>query len=317
MRVCEEVLKQHGDVPDAVYSFEEWTAALRAVQGTLGDALPESAVPLCELIHTPSVCAYLTGLSRRMVKSARIEALGGSVPTGLLLAGEPGTGKSKAVQSLAKTTGWALLRATGGSLPSPDAIDRLLRRAKDIRPAIVFLDEADDLLGNRTYAADRSLRNHLLTAIDGAGGQIKDILWIAATNHPELLDPAALRGGRFTDKLLFPKFDRQTMTRFVSAWRAESSARFATNLTAQAIADLIGLESVANAAAILRTAVDIMIDRSTGGEAGTVYKMDISMARARILELLQAPDEQLIPDPHPRHSPNLELRKCMNSWKGF
>ncbi|SPA40187.1 membrane hypothetical protein [Cupriavidus taiwanensis] len=107
VRVCDELLKQHGDVPDAVYSFDEWTAALRKVQGTLGDPLPESAVTLDELIQTPSACAYLTRLARRMVNSARIEALGGSVPTGLLLVGEPGTGKSKAVQSLAKTTGWA------------------------------------------------------------------------------------------------------------------------------------------------------------------------------------------------------------------
>ena len=295
-RVCDEVLKQHGDVPDAVYSFDEWSTAMRTVQGTLGDALPESAVTLGELIQTPNVCAYLTGLARRMVNSARIEALGGSIPSGLLLLGAPGTGKSKAVQSLAKTTGWALLQTTGGSLPNPDAIDRLLRRAKDIRPVIIFLDEADDLLGTRTYSADRSLRNHLLTAIDGAGGQIKDILWIAATNHPELLDPAALRGGRFTDKLLFPAFDRQTMTRFVSSWLTESSARFATNLTAPAVADLIGPEPVANAAAILGTAVDIMLDRSASGSSGVVCKMDITAARARILRpLWQAPEGGQLP----------------------
>ncbi|WP_349604303.1 AAA family ATPase [Cupriavidus sp. DF5525] len=295
-RVCDEVLKRHGDVPDAVYSFDEWSAALRTVQGTLGDALPESAVTLGELIQTPNVCAYLTGLARRMINSARIEALGGSVPSGLLLLGAPGTGKSKAVQSLAKTTGWALLKATGGNLPNPDAIDRLLRRAKDIRPVIIFVDEADDLLGTRAYAADRSLRNHLLTAIDGAGGQIKDILWIAATNHPELLDPAALRGGRFTDKLLFPAFDRQTMTRFVSSWLTESSARVATNLTAPAVADLIGPEPVANAAAILGAAVDIMLDRSASGSARVICKMDITAARTRILRpLLQAPDDCQLP----------------------
>ncbi|CAG9172424.1 ATP-dependent zinc metalloprotease FtsH [Cupriavidus laharis] len=295
-RVCAGMLKQHGDMPNAVYSFDEWTAALRTVQGTLGDALPESTVMLDKLIQTPSVCAYLTGLARRMVNSARIEALGGSVPSGLLLVGAPGTGKSKAVQALAKTTGWALLQTTGGSLPSPDAIDRLLRRAKDIRPVIIFLDEADDLLGLRAYAADRSLCNHLLTAMDGAGGQIKDILWIAATNHPELLDPAALRGGRFTDKLLFPAFDRQTMTRFVSSWLTESSARFATNLTAPAVADLIGPEPVANAVAILRGAVDIMLDRSAGGGTGVVCKMDIAAARTRILRpLWQAPEGGQLP----------------------
>nr|WP_172582628.1 AAA family ATPase [Cupriavidus taiwanensis] len=169
----------------------------------------------------------------------------------------------------------------------------MLRRAKDIRPAIIFLDEADDLLEGRAYTADRSLRNHLLTAIDGAGGQMRDILWIAATNHPELLDPAALRGGRFTDKLLFPKFDRQTMTRFVSSWLTESSARFATNLTAPAIADLIGPEPVANAAAILKTAVDIMLDRSASGSARVVCKMDITAARTRILRPLASDDCQL------------------------
>lgn len=283
VRVCDEVLKQCGDAPDTVYSFDEWTSALRKVQGSLGDTLPESVVMLDELIQTPSVCAHLTGLARRMINSARIEAFGGSVPSGLLLTGAPGTGKSKAVQTLAKTTGWALLQTTGGSLATPDAIDRLLRRAKDIRPAIIFVDEADDLLGDRAYGTDRSLRNHLLTAIDGASGHVKDILWIAATNHPELLDPAAVRGGRFTDKLLFTAFDRQTMTRFVSSWFTDSSARFAANLTAPVVADLIGPQPVANAMAILRTAVDNMLDRAAGGSPGLVCNMDIEAARARIL----------------------------------
>ncbi|WP_158664404.1 AAA family ATPase [Cupriavidus metallidurans] len=292
VRVCDEVLQQHGDVPHTVYSFDEWAAALRKVQGSLGDPLPESVVMLDELIQTPSVCTHLTGLARRMVNSARIEALGGSVPSGLLLVGAPGTGKSKAVQALAKTTGWALLQTTGGGLASPDAIDRLLRRAKDIRPTIIFLDEADDLLAGRAYATDRSLRNHLLTAIDGASGQVKDILWIAATNHPELLDPAALRGGRFTDKLLFTTFDRQTMTRFVSSWLTDSSARFAANLTAPIVADLIGPQPVANAMAILRAAVDIMLDRTAVGSPGVVRSMDIEAARVRILRPLpQASDD--------------------------
>jgi len=282
-RICDEVLKRQCDGPDVRYSYDEWSAALRSVQGTLGDPLPESAVPLSELIQTDKVCSYLSGLARRMKDSARIEAMGGSIPTGLLLCGPPGSGKSRAVQSLAKSTGWAMIQATGGTLRSPEAIDRLVRRAKDIRPTIVFVDEADDLLVSRVYATDRTLPNHLLAAIDGAGGQIKDILWVAATNYAEQLDPAALRGGRFTEKLEFSRFDLETMERFVGAWRASSSARFAPDLTARVIAKFLGVESVANATAILNTAVNMMIDRSVSDSVAVVSKMDLAEARARIL----------------------------------
>ncbi|MET3119455.1 ATP-dependent 26S proteasome regulatory subunit [Undibacterium sp. GrIS 1.8] len=70
-----------------------------------------------------------------------VERLGGTVPTGLLLFGQPGTGKTETARSLAKETDFAFLSTSGNDLMN-DAkeIDRILKEARDIRPCIIFID---------------------------------------------------------------------------------------------------------------------------------------------------------------------------------
>jgi transitional endoplasmic reticulum ATPase len=258
--------------------------ALRRVQGRKGK-LPESTKTLEQLILPEKLRQQLNTIATRMKDVEAIERLGGTVPTGLLLFGQPGTGKTETARSLAKETDFAFLSTTGNDLMN-DAkeIDRILKEARDIRPCIIFIDEADDILANRKGSNVTSVTNKLLTAMDGAGGKIKDIVYIAATNHPDHIDPAALRGGRFTEKLFFPLPDQIGLTSFIQQWIEETRAHFMEDATPESIAGIIGSEvSIADAAAILQEAVNHMIGRSRGDGIANVTRQDVFEAKSTIL----------------------------------
>lgn len=258
--------------------YDDLQEALRFMQGSLGERISESTPLLSELHMPEQQRKSLVGIAKRMESIEEIEDLGGSVPSGVLLAGPPGTGKTLAIRSLAKTTGWPLLTSSGVDLMN-DAknIDKLISKAKNARPCIVFIDEADDVFSNRrmgsSYSA--SITNKLLTAMDGAGGKAHDILWAAAVNAPESMDPAALRGGRFTEKVWFDNPDADTAERIVLQWMGKSKARFETNLTAERIASVLDGESPANIQAVLQQAVNNMIARTLeGGSTNRVVTHD-------------------------------------------
>lgn len=265
-------------------SFLELKDALRTVQGRSG-RIPEGTPLLSELTMPEDLTKRLKGIANRMINVEEVEALGGKAPSGLLFAGPPGTGKTVTARALAKTAGWAFIGVTGNELLSnPDKIDDIVREAKDIRPTLVFIDEADDVLADRQYARHTaSVTNRLLTAIDGAGGKTTDIIWVAATNHPDQLDPAAMRGGRFTVKLEFALPGQSTVARFVQKWIAQSSAKFAADATPDRIAQVLGELSVANVAAVMQQAVDHMVDRVmendglVEGEAVTLADIEIAL----------------------------------------
>jgi transitional endoplasmic reticulum ATPase len=258
--------------------------ALRRVQGRKGK-LPENTKTLEQLILPEKLRQQLNTIATRMKDVEAVERLGGTVPTGLLLFGQPGTGKTETARSLAKETDFAFLSTTGNDLIN-DAkeIDRILKEARDIRPCIIFIDEADDILANRKGSNVTSVTNKLLTAMDGAGGKIKDIVYIAATNHPDHIDPAALRGGRFTEKLFFPLPDQIGLTTFIEQWIEESKAHFTDEATPEHIAYMIGCDvSIADAAAILQEAVNHMIGRSRGDGIANVTRQDVFEAKSTIL----------------------------------
>lgn len=259
--------------------YQDILEALRVMQGSHGLRITEDT-PALQDLHMPSQQkAALLGVAERMMSIEDIERLGGTVPTGLLFAGPPGTGKTLTVRALAKTTGWPLLVSSGADLMADTAkIDALVVKAKNIRPCIVFIDEADDVFSDRRMGGNVSaaMTNKMLTAMDGAGGKTHDILWVAAVNAPETMDPAALRGGRFTEKVWFENPDEDTVERIVAQWMSKSKARFSSELTADRIADFLAGESPANINAILQQAVNTMIGRSKlrGGNTNPVVQIE-------------------------------------------
>jgi transitional endoplasmic reticulum ATPase len=87
---------------------------------------------------------------------------------------------------------------------SERSIARLFDRARENRPSIIFFDELDAIAGTRGEwgGYDRQL-NQLLAEIDGVGGQ-RGVLVVGATNRPDQLDPALLRGGRLSRRIDIP-----------------------------------------------------------------------------------------------------------------
>ena len=129
---------------------------------------------------------------------------------GILLYGPPGTGKTLLAKAVAKESESNFIQVKGPSLlsmwvgKSEEGVRKIFERARQVAPCIIFFDEIDALAGKRgvemgTKVTERVL-NQLLAEMDGIV-DMKDILVIAATNRPDMLDPAILRPGRF-DKIL-------------------------------------------------------------------------------------------------------------------
>lgn len=131
-------------------------------------------------------------------------------PRGILLYGPPGTGKTMIAQAVANETNANFISVRGPQMlskwvgESEKAIREIFRKARQVSPAIIFFDELDAIapmrgLEESSHVMERVV-NQLLAELDGLDS-LKDVVVIAATNRPDILDPALLRSGRF-DRLL-------------------------------------------------------------------------------------------------------------------
>lgn len=268
----------------AALELADFMTALRRLQGRKG-SLPEDTRSLEQMHFPPQIADQLQGIAQRMRRIEEIEGLGGTVPAGLLFFGPPGTGKTATARALAKTTGWAWLATSGHELlAAPERIDAVLKEAAELRPCIVFIDEADDVLAARDgnpYAT--SVTNKLLAVMDGATGKVPDVVLIAATNLPERMDAAALRGGRFSEKIEFSLPDRATREAFIADWCQATRARLGRGFTPARASVLLDGQSLANVQDILQQAVNRMIERRIGGDAGAALSLaDLRDAAASI-----------------------------------
>eukprot|EP00184_Porphyridium_aerugineum_P008103 CAMPEP_0184692940 /NCGR_PEP_ID=MMETSP0313-20130426/1254_1 /TAXON_ID=2792 /ORGANISM="Porphyridium aerugineum, Strain SAG 1380-2" /LENGTH=439 /DNA_ID=CAMNT_0027150861 /DNA_START=114 /DNA_END=1433 /DNA_ORIENTATION=+ len=152
------------------------------------------------------------------------EDIGIKPPKGVILYGEPGTGKTLLAKAVANSTSATFLRVVGSELiqkylgDGPKLVRELFRVAEENSPSIVFIDEID-AIGTKRYDAtsggEREIQRtmlELLNQLDGFDyrGDVKVLL---ATNRIETLDPALLRPGRIDRKIEFPLPDEKTKRR--------------------------------------------------------------------------------------------------------
>lgn len=258
--------------------FSHFYRALRKIQGRKGGA-PEGAKALSDLFLDADQASRLAEIGAQLSRIDEIEHLGGSVPKGLLFSGPPGTGKTATAMALAKECGWSFIERNGRDLMREGEIDRLRSEASDLRPAIVFLDEADDVLADRSYSNIKSVTNELLTLIDGAGGMLQDVVWIAATNHPESIDSAALRGGRFEQKIAFGPLGDEAMLRMILQWAQANQEHLSEDVgtwAAKAFEHVQG-QTPANVQSILRLANNMAVAKHVS--AGTPREVTVRHVR--------------------------------------
>jgi cell division protease FtsH len=137
----------------------------------------------------------------------RFEAIGGRIPKGVLLVGPPGTGKTLLARSIAGEAGVPFLFASGSDFVEMYAgvgasrIRKLFKDARRHPSCIIFIDELDAVGRSRggnslSHEEREQTLNQLLVEMDGFAPN-QGIVVIAATNRPDILDPALLRPGRF------------------------------------------------------------------------------------------------------------------------
>lgn len=197
----------------------DFRAALRKVQGNAA-SVPENTPDFDDLYLDDAVRSRLQKLATIFGRADEIEAHGGNVSKAVLFYGPPGTGKTTMAKVLAKASGYAFIATTGGELSKPGMVEKIHARASDLRPAIIFIDEAETAIGDRAATGNHNLTNELLARIDGVKS-VPDVIWVAATNHAGVVDPAMV--SRFTEKVELPVPGHRVMTRLIADWAKKRS----------------------------------------------------------------------------------------------
>ncbi|CAN5826342.1 hypothetical protein BH20ACT14_BH20ACT14_05690 [soil metagenome] len=149
----------------------------------------------------------------------KFQALGARIPKGVLLYGPPGTGKTLLARAVAGEAGVPFFSISGSDFVEmfvgvgASRVRDLFEQAKQVSPCIIFMDEIDAVgrhrgagMGGGHDEREQTL-NQLLVEMDGF--EMKDnIILIAATNRPDILDPALLRPGRFDRQIVVDRPDR-------------------------------------------------------------------------------------------------------------
>ena len=227
--------------------------------------------------------------------------LGGRMPKGVLLVGPPGTGKTLLARAVAGEAGVPFFSISGSEFVEmfvgvgAARVRDLFEQARQEAPAIIFIDELDAL--GRTRSAGQLAGGHdereqtlnqLLTELDGFDPSAGIVL-LAATNRPEILDPALLRAGRFDRQVLVDKPDKGGRIAILNIHMRK--IRLAADVDAEKVSALTpgftgaDLANLVNEAALLAT--------RRGGDAVTMA--DFNNAVERIIAGLEKRNRVLNP----------------------
>ena len=184
-----------------------------------------------DVIGAGEAKAALADVQSYLTDPARFTDMGVRAPCGILMTGGPGVGKTRLAQALAGECGASFISITGSYFSAKyygvgiQKVKHLFELARKNAPTVIFIDEADGL-GKRTdtgggpaEAESNRIVNQLLAEMDGFASN-QGVIVVAATNHPENLDEALRRPGRFdrTVQVRLPDLeDRAEILRFYAA----------------------------------------------------------------------------------------------------
>jgi cell division protease FtsH len=205
---------------------------------------------------------------------AKFAKLGARVPKGVLMAGPPGTGKTLLAKAVAGEAGVPFFSISGSEFVEmfvgvgAARVRDLFKRAREQAPAVVFVDEIDAVgrqrgasLGNSNDEREHTL-NQILVEMDGFGTDA-NVIVMASTNRPDVLDPALLRPGRFDRKVILDRPDVQSREAILGVHTRGKP--LAPDISISALAKLTpgfagaDLENLVNEAAILAARRNLLL----------------------------------------------------------
>ncbi len=226
--------------------------------------------------------------------------LGAHIPRGILLVGPPGTGKTLLARAVAGEAGVPFFSTSGAEFVEmfvgvgAARVRDLFEQAREKAPCIIFIDELDALGRARGVSPvggqdeKEQTLNQLLAEMDGFDRSVAIVI-LAATNRPEILDPALLRAGRFDRQVLVDRPERQGRVQILKVHLAK--LKLAPDVDLDAIAALTpgftgaDLANLANEAAV----------HATRRRADAVAMADFAEAVERIVAGLEKRSRVLIP----------------------
>ncbi len=188
-------------------------------------------------------------------------------PKGIFLYGPPGTGKTLIAKAVANESESNFINIKGPELlskwvgESEKGVREVFRKARQAAPCIVFFDEIDAIAPVRggdstdTHVTERII-SQLLTELDGLES-LKDVIVIAASNRPDIVDPALLRSGRFDRHIFFPPPDRDARVQIIKIHIKDIP--LAQDINVEHLADITENYTGADIASFISTAVMIAI----------------------------------------------------------
>ena len=216
------------------------------------------------------------------------ERIGITPPKGILLHGPPGCGKTLLAKAVATESKANFISIRGPEIfskwvgESEKAIREIFRKARMAAPSIIFFDEFDSLVPSRGMGGDSRVTerviSQLLTEIDGLL-TLQNVLVIAATNRPDIIDPAVLRPGRFDRRVYVPAPDREARLKILTIKTGAMSLDESVDLGT--IVDRMAGYSGADIDSVVREAGMNALRRNP--EASTVDMEDFDVALSEMM----------------------------------
>ncbi len=212
-------------------------------------------------------------------------------PNGILLLGPPGTGKTLLAKALAHESEINFISVKGPEFlskwvgESEKAVRETFRKARTTAPCIIFFDEIDAIAGMRGRFAGSQVTeqvvSQLLTEMDGLEG-LKDVILLAATNRPDMLDPALLRSGRFGRHIDIPMPDKDARVKIfkIHLRNKPLASDVDINKMAQDIENYTGadIQAICEEATLLTIRKAVLDSKINTQDAGSVRNVKITRA---------------------------------------
>jgi transitional endoplasmic reticulum ATPase len=192
--------------------------------------------------------------------------IGHTVPKGILMHGPSGTGKTLLAKAVATESDANFISIKGPELlsmwvgESERGIREIFKRARQASPCVIFFDEIDSIAacrggGTGSGTSDRIV-SQLLTEMDGIS-ELQGVVVLAATNRPDMVDPALMRPGRFDRIIMIPNPDNQTRKKIIQIHSEDKP--LGSEINFQRIADITDGFSGADTSAVANTAVSLVL----------------------------------------------------------